>query len=320
MKCAPLQLALGGIALVVAACVPADEALGLGSVQFTFTASSHTKNDIYPGETQGPNDGGGYRVHFDRVILSFRTMTVGKLGAPDTCSYRGRGAVSDAVFRPLGAKTGLVQTFNGMSPVECPDVGVIFDAPTDTTVVDANATPQDLIELAQGGLHAIIDVTATPTDELPSNPIAVPTRPTKIQLRFNPITTSTRFGGCREATRGTRIRQGNRDEATVYFAAENLFRGAISSTYPFRIRPFIQADERGNGDGVATMEEVDNMPLSAIPDNDLYQVPSSTSANNVQGRFPSLGDFVRFLFRFTLLYRTENGLCTGNEPGSDSEE
>jgi hypothetical protein len=199
-----------------------------------------------------------------------------------------------------------------MSPVECPDVGVIFDAPTDATVVDANATPADLVELARGGLHAIIDATATPADNLAP--------PTKIQLRFNPITTSTRFGGCREATRGTRILEGKRDEATVYFAAENLFRGAISSTYQFRIRPFVQADERGNGDGVATMDELDDMPLSAIPDNDLYQVPSSTTANNVQGRFPSLGDVVRFLFRFTLLYRTENGLCTGNEPGSDAEE
>ena len=302
-----MKTVFGFALLGLAACVPADEALGLGSVQFTFTASTHAKTGIYSGESRDL-----YRVDFDRVILGFKTMTAGKLGAPNTCSYRGRGAVSDAVFRPLGDKPGLVQTFNGLSPIECPDVGVIFGAPTDATVPDANATSADLVELAEGGLHAIVDATASLDDGF--------TPTTQIQLRFNPITTSTRFGGCREATRGTRILTGKRDQATVYFAPENLFREAISSTVPFRVRPFIQADERGDADGIVTMTELDNLPLAAIPDGDFYQIPSSTTANNVTGRFPSLGDFVRFLFRFTLLFRTENGLCTGNEPGTESEE
>lgn len=299
--------------LPLVACVPADDALGLGSVQFTFTASNHTKTGIYPGET---SDSLPYRVDFDRVILGFRTMTVGKIGVPDTCSYRGRGALSDAVFRPLGPSPGLVQIFNGISPVTCPDVGVIFGSPTDITVVGPDATSADIIELAEGGYHAIVDATASVNDgSAPS---------TKIQLRFNPFSTSTRFGGCREATpapdgKGTRILVGQRDQATVLFAAENLFREAISSSQPFRVRPFIQADERGDNDGVVTMSELDNLPLSAIPDGAFYQVPTSTTASNITGRFPSLGDFVRFLFRFTILFRSENGLCTGNEPGSDSE-
>lgn len=303
-----MRIALAATLLAASACVPADEAVGLGAVQFTFTASSRTKLGIYSGETRD-----SYRVDFDRVILGFKTMTVGKIGAPNTCSYRGRGAIADAVFRPVGPRTGLVQTFNGISPVECPDVGVIFGAPSDTTVVDANATSDDLVELAQGGLHAIVDATATP-DFFPSRD------PIKIKLRFNPVTTSTRFGGCREATRGTRILRGKRDEATVFFAAENLFREAISDTVPFRIRPFVQADERGDGDGIVTMEELDNLPLSAIPDGDFYQIPVSATATNIQGRFPSLGDFVRFLFRNTMRFRTENGFCVGNEPGSESEE
>lgn len=296
------SLVLGGVLAGLSACVPADEALGLGSVQFTVTASNRTKAGIYPGESRD-----GYRVDFDRVVLGFRTMTVGKVGAPDTCSYRGRGAANDAVFRPLGPSPGLVQTFNGLSPVECPDVGAIFGLPTNATVLDANATSADLVELAERGLHAIIDATATPSDG--SGPLG-------IRLRFRPQTTSTRFGGCHEATRGTRILEGKRDQVTVYFAAENLFREAISSTVPFRIAPFAQADARGDADGVATMDEIDDLPLSAIPSGDFYQVPVSTTANNVAGAYPSLGDFVRFLFRFTLLYRTENGLCTGNEPGS----
>lgn len=301
------------LALPLVACVPADEALGLGSVQFLFTASSRTTNGIYPGEFDA-SEGVRYRLDFDRVVLGFRTMTVGKIGAPDTCSYRGRGAASDVVFRPLGPSRGLVQTFNGISPVECPDVGAIFTVPGDTTVLDANATSEDLVELAQNGLHALVDATATPADD--DSP------PTKIQLRFNPVTTSTRFGGCREATggkdgRGTRILVGQRDQATVYFAAENLFRQALSGgSLPFRVRPFIRADERGNADGVVTMDEIDDLPLSSLP-GDFYQLPVSSTSNNVAGSYPSLGDFVRFLFRFTLLFRSENGLCTGNEPGSE---
>lgn len=303
------DLARTGLVLAFVACVPTDEALGLGSVQFTFTASTQTKSDVYDTTDH-------YRLHFDRVILSLRTMTVGKIGAPDTCSYRGRGAVSNAVFSPLGPAPGLVQTFNGISPVECPDVGAIFSAPTDVTVVDANATSKDLVELAQSGLHALVDVTATPVDGF--------TPPTSIRLRFHPATTATRFGGCRAATgtggvdgRGTRILEGERDEATVFFAAENLFRDALTSRAALRARPFVQADELGDNDGVATMAELDQLPLTAIREGEFYRVPTSATSSNVAGAFPSLGDFVRFLFRYTLLFRSEFGLCSGNEPGTE---
>lgn len=299
--------------VVLAACVPADEAVGLGSVQFTFTASTQTKGGI---ATLFPSTD-GYRVTFDRIVLGFKTMTVGKIGVPDTCSYRGRGGVSDAVFSPIGAAPGLVQTFNGIAPVECPDVGVIFGVPENATVVDANATSSELVELAQNGLHALVDATATPLyDDAEA--------PTKIQLRFNPVTTATRFGGCSDATvrgqvptRGTRIRVGERDEATVFFAAENLFLQEVGSGTGFRVKPFLQADRIGDGDGVVTMEELDRLPLTAIPDHQNYQVPVSATSNNIAGAYASLGDFVRFLFRFTVLFRSEYGTCVGNEPGTE---
>lgn len=288
----------------LAACVPADDAVGLGSVQFTFTASSQTRGGIAVLRPSAD----GYRLTFDRVVLGFKTMTVGKIGAPDTCSYRGRGGVSDAVFSPIGATPGLVQTFNGIAPVSCPDVGVIFGIPDNGTVVDANATSDELVELAEDGLHALVDATATP--------VGADHTSTKIQLRFNPTTTSTRFGGCRADTRGTRILVGKRDEATVIFAAENLFRSVISASGDIRILPFLLADSAGNRDGIVTMDEIDRLPLSSLGSLS-YQVPLSATATNVAGAYPSLGDFVRFLFRFTVLFRTEQGECVGNEPGSE---
>jgi hypothetical protein len=308
MRCFLTAIGLAALA----ACVPADDAVGLGSVQFTFTSSKRTLNGIIADETRD-----GYALSFDRVLLSFKTMTVGKIGAPDTCSYRGRGATSDAVFDAKFG-TGLVQTFNGISPVLCPDVGVIFGEPDNATILDNGGTSDQLVELAEQHLHALIDVTATP-DGSEDNDFE--TTPYKIQLRFEPIYTSTRFGGCREATRGVKINVGERQTPSVYFAAENLFREAISNSVAFRIHPFAQAD--ANRDHVVTMDELDALPLTEIPEVDsFYQVPPSDTGTNEKkdfGDFASLGDFVRFLFRFTLLYQSENGLCVGNEPGSTTD-
>ena len=41
-----------------------------------------------------------------------------------------------------------------------------------------------------------------------------------------------------------------------------------------------------------------------------YQLPDGS-------RTGSFGDFVRVLFRFTIMFRDGDGLCVGNEPGSE---
>jgi len=288
-------------ALLVGACVPADEALSLGSVQFTFTASERTVDGLPSGQTRDQ-----YSVTFDRVVLGFKTMTVGKIGAPDTCSYRGRGAVTDVVFDP---RFGLVQTFNGIQPVDCPDVGVIFGAPENTTVPAEGTASNELVALAEGGFHALVDATATPPPRF-----GRALEPYKLELRFDPITTSTRFGGCRAATKGVRIIAGSRDSATVRFAAENLFRETISNSGDIRVAPFAQADAQGNNDHVVTMAELDELQLSTIIAGDFYQLPTEARAVGASVSSGTFGDFVRFLFRFTLQFRNE-GLCIGNPPG-----
>ena len=282
-----------------AACVPADEAIGLGSVQFTFTASKGTLEGLTEVETWDR-----WSIDFDRVVLGFKTMTIGQIGVADVCSYRGRGAVTDVVFDP---RVGLVQTFNGIQPVVCPDVGIIFGAPSDTTTLGNGVGSQDLVDLASGlPAHAIVEATVTQADRSSNR------RDTtlRILLRFDSLRTATRFGGCRAAARGVRIIEGGRDQASVRFAAEHLFRDAISPTARLRVRPFAQADREGNDDGIVTMAELDALPLSQIFDASTYQLPNGT-------RSGSFGDYIRVLFRFSIMFRTDEGLCVGNEPGSE---
>lgn len=289
---------LGALALV--ACVPADEALGLGGVQFTFAVSLRTREGVTAAETAD-----GWSIRFDRVVLGFKTMTIGKVGETNVCSYRGRGETSDVVFDP---RFGVVQSFNGIEPVECPDVGLIFGAPSNETTLGNGASSRDLVELASGvPAHGIVEATVRREQGLSSRPNPSTYR---ILLRFDSERTSTRFGGCRAAARGVRILEGRRDDVPVWFAAEHLFRDAISSTAKLRVQPFVRADAFGNDDHVVTMGELDQIPLSSVFDSEFYQLSDGTTA-------ASFGDYVRELFRFTIMYRTEDGLCVGNEPGSE---
>ncbi len=295
----PLVL-LGLVAAALGACVPADEAVGLGSVQFTFTVSTQTREGVDP---TGTFD--GWSVRFDRIVLGFKTMTVGEIGVADVCSYRGRGADADVIFDP---RAGLVQTFNGIQPVTCPDVGIIFGPPDNATTPGNGVTSRELVELASGSpAHAIVEATAERERLIGGSPNVTTLR---ILLRFDSLRTSTRFGGCREATRGVRILEGRRDEVSVRFAAEHLFRNAISPTAKLRVDPFAESDRDGNG--IVTMAELDDLPLPFVAGmfGDFYQLPDGT-------RNGSFADYIRALFRFTVMFRTEDGLCVGNEPGSE---
>jgi hypothetical protein len=291
---------------VIAACVPADEAMGLGSVQFSFTVSERTQEGVPFYETA---DDVPWSLRFNRIVLGFKTMTIGKIGVEDACAFRGRGAASDVVFDP---RFGLVQTFNGIQPTECPDVGVIFGPPGSGTTLGAGVTSKDLIELATGEpAHAIVEATAT-RHTLAREPGGRPVEPKelRIRLRFDSERTSTRFGGCREAARGTRIFEGRRDDVAVRFAAENLFRDALAPRAGLRVHPFEYADTRNDENGIVTMDELDRTPLGLIDDTEFYLQPDGS-------RSGSFGDFVRALFRFSIMFRTEDGLCVGNEPGAE---
>jgi hypothetical protein len=297
----PRALVVAGASLALAACVPADEAARTGSVEFTFGASRRTHGGLGAEEVLDR-----WSVTFDRVALGFKTMTIGRIGVEEACAFRGRGARSDVVFDP---RRGVVQTFNGLQEVECPDVGVVFGPPGGATTLGEGVDERDLVELAGAEpAHGIVEATVARS----FSTFEGGARSLRILLRFDSLRTGSRFGGCRAASRGVRITAGQRDDAPVIFAAENLFRDAISTATSLRVGPFVDADAYGDGNGVVTMAELDAYPLRAIQGG-TYQLPDGT-------RRGSLGDYVRVLFRFTVLFRSENGLCIGNGPtGADGE-
>ena len=290
---------------IVPACVPADGAFGLGSVQFTIKASRPAEQGFQTADRDrltGISE--GWEIEFDRVILGFRTMTIGKVGDDDRCAFRGRGEKSDIVFDP---RQTLVQTFNGISEANCEDTGVFLSPPGDTTEIGPGATANDLFDLAAGDpAHAIIEATARNTNET-----------FRVQMRFDTLRTASRFGGCagRFEAKGVRVRANERTLASTTFAPENMFQNSLGFGGSLRLDSFRFADESGDNNGVFTMAEADALSLSRLRANVIdstgYQLPNGTTIG-------SFGDFLRALFRFTFFFK-EVGTCVGNEPGTENE-
>jgi hypothetical protein len=279
---------------LVAACVPADGTFGLGSAQFTVNASRSAFIGFSTRETNFDT----WRVEFDRIVLGFRTITIGKVGDDDRCSFRGRGESSDIVFDP---RATLVQTFNGITPANCEDTGIFLSPPGDTTQVGPGATSADLVELAQGDpSHAIIDATARRDDER-----------LRIHIVLDTARTSSRFGGCqaRFAAKGVQVKANERTSSTVTFAPENMFQDGLGFSGSLRVDAFAEADKLGNQDGVFTMEEADGVSLARLRGlGDAYQLPNGTTAG-------SFGDYLRAVFRFTFFF---DG--TGTSPAANEHK
>jgi hypothetical protein len=299
MRRSPL-VSLAVPVLLAASCVPADEALPLGSAQFTVTGRGS------PRTLTEDRVADAWSVVVDRFVLSFQSMTIVNLLDSDQCAYRGRGAQVNTVFD--GTSGSLVQAFNGIKPGDCPDVGMRLASPDDRFVVGEGATTDDLVGLASGSpAHALFEATATRG--------AGGGRPegarVKIRLRFDTERTARSFGGCRDAIRGARIRPEARYAVFVAFAAEAFFRDAVSTSAQLRVEPFAFADASGDGDGTVTMDELDAVSLVSIRARfgPFYQLPSGA-------RSGSFGDYVRAQFQFAVTFGN-GGLCNGIEPGTE---
>ena len=296
----------------VAGCVPADQALPLGSAEFTVTGRASPR--LFVGGEQVVD---GWSIRIDRFVVSFKTMTIVNLLNSDQCAYRGRGAASNVVFE--ATEGSVVQAFNGIKPGACPDVGMRLGAPDDRTVLGEGATVADLVALATGQpALALVEATATfePSSGDTSSGDAPPVKPMHISMRFDALTTSAAFGGCRDASKGARIRPESRYALFVSFALENLFRDAISATASLRFAPFALADSQyGNKDGIVTMDEIDKVPLALIPfevplfGSQFYQLPDGTTHG-------SFGDYLRKQFQFSLKFGN-GGQCNGIDPGTE---
>jgi hypothetical protein len=292
-------LVLGPV-VALASCVPADEALPLGSAQFTVTArgSARTLSDDVVIDQ--------WSIHVDRFLLSFRTMTIVNLEDSDQCAYRGRGATMNTVFD--GTEGSLVQAFNGIKPGACPDVGMRLGPPDERTVPGEGATAADVVALASGRpAHALFEATAV---RKARPPFTTEDETLRVSLRFDSDRTASSFGGCRDAIRGARIRPESRYAVFVNVAAEAFFRDAISSNAQLRFAPFLDADRSGDNDGIATMAELDDLPLLNVG-GPFYQLPNGS-------RRGSFGDYIRAQFMFAVRYG-EGGLCNGIEPGTEDQ-
>ena len=295
--------------LGAAACVPADEALPLGSAQFTVTGRGSPRilsEDVVVDR---------WSIHIDRFLLSFKTMTIVNLTNSDQCAYRGRGAQMNTVFE--GTEGSIVQAFNGIRPGDCPDVGMRLGPPDDRTVVGEGATPADLLTLLTGRpAHALLEATATRKAEPPLPPREAPLpledEVIRVSLRFDTERSSSSFGACRDAIRGTRIRPQARYAVFVAIAAAAFFRDAISMNAQLRFSPFADSDRAGDNDGIVTMDELDALPLSSARSyGPFYQLPNGSTRG-------SFGDYVRAQLMFAVEFG-DGGLCNGIEPGTEDD-
>jgi len=296
-------LALALALALLSACVPADESLPTGSAEFTILTppTDNVFRDIEFADYYS-SDQRAWDVAVDRTLLSFKTITIGAIGVPDKCAYRGRGARSNVVFDPA---LGNVQSFNGILPGLCPDVGIVLGAPDASTFLADGVTTADAAALlAPPAAHVIVTATATPSARGRRDTAAY-----KLVLRFDDRAGTT-WGGCRDdGVRGVRIEPEARQSALMRFRPEALFREAISATAQLRFQPLADADEQGNRDQVITMVELDAVPLSTVRRrySSFYVLPDGKTGG-------TLGDFVRAQLRFVFTYG-ERGLCSGNPPG-----
>jgi hypothetical protein len=283
----------------VAACMSADDASGLGSVEFTVASTPGTsRRDQYTLTDDG------WALRFDRVVLGFKTMTLDKHGMDDVCGFRGRGETSDVVFDP---RNGIVQTFNGIEPSDCPDVGIIFGVPGPATSLAGGATTHDLADLvADPPAHAIVEVTAFESQPPPS-PSA---KSLRILMRFESVLTATQFGGCRTDTPGVRIAAARRERILVNFAPEYFFRRGAGTDRRLFVESFTNVARTPDRADVITMTELDVHRLS---DDDKQRFRFAETPQLFR-RVVTFGDYLRALFRNAVLFGNEEGACVGQAP------
>ncbi len=281
---------VGLIPFVVAACVPADHALDLGSLEFTIKAS-HLTTEGVPANIVDDD----WKITVQRAVFSFKTVTIGQNGVSDRCSYRGSAQKKNVVF---DVRYGNVQTFDGIEPQSCPDVGFVLGPPDNLTVPGAGVTGADVVSLAAGEpAHAYLEMTAT----------SFAGEEYHLQLRFPTVTTPSNFGGCATSVKGVRVRARERVPSSIAFSADALFRDALSSDAALRFSPFRDADV--NGDHLITMDELDALPLdNARIYSDSYHFQDGTT-------FGPFGLFVRLQLKFAFFF-DEDGACVGDDPGT----
>jgi hypothetical protein len=257
--------ALGiGVLVALEACLPTDEAVGMGSAQFTVRTSSFVRDGFLTSDRT--DDRKPWSITFERVMVGFETMTLRNTTTGEGVYVRGSAEDNYVVFDP---RVGLVQTLNGLEPATYV-VALLLGPPGGAFGVGPGATSADLIDLAaQEGILTTIDLNATHATERLA-----------IHLRFD-----ARVG--RSFSLDERILFPN-ERASVEI--ELAFEGLLFDGREYRLATFLEADRAGNGDGVVTMAEVDALALDAVRTADApFTMPPGTIGGTV-------GDYLRVRF------------------------
>jgi hypothetical protein len=190
-----------------------------------------------------------------------------------------------------------VQTFDGIEPQACPDVGFVLGPPDNNTVPGAGVTGQDVLAFLEGDAsHAYLEMTATQADESYA-----------MKLRFITSGTPSNFGGCRTGTKGVSVLPDKRVPSTIAFSADAMFRDTLGTDAALRFSPYRDAD--ANHDHVITMDELDAWPLeNAQIYSDGYHFQDGTTVG-------TFGQFVRLQMKFAFFF-DEDGSCVGDDPGT----
>lgn len=288
-------LAIGALGLVTA-CLPTDVTLPMGSVAFRVGSNQQTRDGLEDDEVVD-----GWKLTFDRVVVSFKQMTIGKQGDDDACSYRGRGAKQNIVF---DVREEVEQVFNGIVPSDCPDVGIVLGPPDDFTTLGKGIDVNDLKRLlVPTPAHAFIEATAKRV-----NPVSGVTETYRVDLRFDTARTTSRYGGCSGRRRGVIVLPNAREVVDVPFNAPMLFASQKGFRPPIHFRPFVLADSLVTPDHRVTMDELDQLPLKAVG--------VGFGTYNVEAGDPddTFGDYVRHMFKD--VWGFGPGKCNGNKPGA----
>ena len=235
------------LALAVAACVPADEALPLGSAEFTVTGRGSPRTLLDDASTGGRSTrplSPLVQDDDDREPDELRAVRVPRSWREDERRLRGHGGQRGAGLQRHQAR----RVSRRRDPAR---------PAGRSNRARRGRDSRDLLALASGRpAHALLEATAVRRRARGQ----VEEETLHVRLRFDTERSAASFGGCRDAIRGTRIRPGAR------MPSSSRSRPRPSFAMPFRAmrlplrRRSSDADRFGDDDGTVTMDELDALP------------------------------------------------------------
>ena len=303
-------IALGS--LFAFGCIPVGDAPSRGAVDITITGSDAVEAGV-------PLTADGWSMTFERNLVIVSDFEFGTTFPPpggysyEGCSYRG----DSPPISIYSLHTPATISYRGFDPGPCEsfsfNLGNFDEQGTGLNGVPLYAQPgvttDDTNALGAVDAAALVEGTARRGGQVIrfSIPIAVPPDGA-FNRGFN------RCYGSRDGARinGVDIPSFYRDAVTLAFHSERLFRSHLPSVDhtsdddSLEFTAFASADDRGNRDGLVTLDEVQVVPLVTIKD------AGGRYDNRGDERISTLSEFVLAQFKDIWSFR-DDGHCDAYE-------